>query len=184
MKTINLLPKPRQRELRFDSVLHSLWVVITLSLISFVLVFLAQYGTNFYLQRQAQDIKAQVVALQDEVGKQQNTNVKNQVQTVNNLIEDYKNLAAASPKWSKVIKAFAPLPPSQLKITTFNVNSSDGLVRITGQSATRDPVIQLYNNILGDSKDFYDIDYPLENISQPTNVSFHFSFYIQKQLPQ
>jgi hypothetical protein len=182
MRIINLLPKIRQRELRYEIVLHSLWVIASLSLVSFVLVFLIQFATKFYLEFEDNVIKKQVAELQVQVNKQQNTEIKAKIETVNNLVSDYLNLAGGSPHWSGVIKAFAPLPPQGLQISTFSINSEQKLVNIIGLSPTRDLVIELYNNILKDSDDFYGIDYPLENVVNSSNVSFHFTFKIQDKL--
>jgi Tfp pilus assembly protein PilN len=184
MKIINLLPKTRQQELRYEVILYSLWVVVSLSLASFVLVFLVQFATKFYLQYQDNVIKQQVVQLQSQVNKQQNTEIKAKIEAVNNLVSDYLNLANSSPHWSKVIKAFAPLPPPGIKISTFGIDPSQNTVNITGLSPTRDLVIALYNNILQDTNDFYGINYPLENVVNPVNVNFHFTFKIQSKLLQ
>jgi Tfp pilus assembly protein PilN len=184
MKIINLLPKTRQQELHYEVILHTLWVVVSLSLVSFVLVFLAQFGTKFYLQYEDNAIKQQVAQLQSQVDKQQNTEIKAKISAVNNLVSDYLNLAGSSPHWSKVIKAFAPLPPSGLKISTLSIDPNQDAVTITGLSPTRDLVILLYNNILNDTGDFYGIDYPLENVVNPVNVNFHFTFKIQNKLLQ
>ncbi len=181
-KSINLLPKPRQRELHYDSLLHSLWLMVIWSLLSFAVVFISQFAAKFYLQMQASAIHNQISQLQDEVKKQQNTQVKSQLTTVNNLISDYHSLAVAAPQWSKIIKAFAKLPPPGIKINTFGIDTSNKSISISGVSPTRDLVIKLYNTILADSQDFYGIDYPLENVVAPTNNSFHFTFYIQDKL--
>jgi len=182
MKTINLLPKSRQEELRYEILLHSLWFVIILSLLSFAMVFLAQFGAKFYLQYQAVAIKDQISQLQIQVNQQQNADIKTKIQSINGLISDYNNLANNSPKLSRVIKAFAPLPPAGVKINSFAVDPTAKTISITGTSPTRDLVIKLYNNILLDTKDFSNIDYPLENVVEPTNVNFHFTFNIQDGL--
>jgi len=182
MKIINLLPKTRQQELSHEAVLRSLLFVVTLTLVSFGLVILAQLATRVYLQAQANTIKGQIASLQQEVNGQQNTDVKTKVQGVNNLINDYNNLANSYPKWSKVLVAFAKLPPSGLVISSMNIDTTADSITINGQSPTRDLVIELYNNILDDTAEFYNVDYPLENIVSATNVNFHFTFYIQSSL--
>lgn len=182
MRQINLLPKLRQQELRYETLLHSLWLVIGLSLASFAVVFIAQFMAKFYLELQSQLVKAQIAQLQIQVNKQENATVKAKVKAVNDLISDYKNLADSSPKWSKVIKAFAPLPPSGVLVSNLVVDATQKSVTITGFSPTRQLVIQLYNNILDDPADFYKVNYPLENIAEPTNINFHFTFYIQAKL--
>ncbi|MDR3642663.1 MAG: hypothetical protein P4L74_03495 [Candidatus Doudnabacteria bacterium] len=181
-KVINLLPKPKQRELHYDSILHSLWKLVIWSCFSFALVFFVQVATKFYLQLEGQVIHDQIQALQQQVGKQQNSDVKVQITTANNLIKDYHALSVASPQWSKIINAFAPLPPSGIKINSFGVNTDTKAITITGLSPTRDLVIKLYNIILADQKDFYGIDYPLENVVSPTDDTFHFTFYVQNSL--
>jgi len=184
MKTINLLPKNRQQELHYEVTLHALWVVVGLSLASFALVFLAQFATKFYLEIQAKNIKNQITLLQGQVDKQENAQVKAQVKAINDTVSDYKNLADASPKWSKVVKAFTNLPPDGVKINSFSVDIATKAVNITGIAPTRDLVIQLYNNILADPSEFYNIDYPLENIAKPANINFHFTFFVKDTLLQ
>lgn len=182
MKVINLLPKPRQEELHFEAMLRSLLTVCVYSAFSFVLVFVIQFAVKFYLQYQTEYIKNEIKVLQGKVAEQQNSNVKVKVNTINNLITDYNNLAETSPKWSKVIKAFIPLVPEQVKIVSFNVDPNTKSVNITGVSPTREKVIDLYNNVLKDNKSFYNINYPLENVAKPTNVNFHFTFLYKDDL--
>ncbi len=182
MKVINLLPKSRQQELRYEITLHSLWVLVGLSLTSFALVFLVQFATKFYLQIEAGVIKDEVAQLQAQVNKQQNNDIKAKIKVANDLVSDYKNLSDSSPKWSKVIKAFSVLPPAGVRIISFTIDTQKKTITITGFAPTRELVIQFYNNILQDTADFSDIDYPLENVAEATNNSFHFSFKINEGL--
>ena len=184
MRIINLLPKSRQKELYFESILGGLWTLVVFSFLSFAAVFLVQFATKFYLEFEATSIKGQIKDLQVQVNKQENSDVKAQVKAANDLVSDYQNLVASSPKWSKLIKAFAPLSPSGLRINSFTVEPSTKTVHISGVSPTRELVIALYNNILQDKVDFSNIDYPLENIVQETNITFHFSFNYSDKLIQ
>jgi hypothetical protein len=182
MKIINLLPKPRQQELRYIAMLRGIWIIVGLSLLTFILVFAGQVGTKFYLLSQAEGLKKQIADLQVQVKKTENTGVKARVKAANDLVLDFKNLAEASPKWSNVIKAFTKLPPEGVRINSLTVEPQKKAITINGFSPTRALVIQLYNNILQDKENFYDVDYPLENVARPENVNFHFTFYIQKEL--
>ena len=182
MKTINLLPKTRQQELKLEALLGSLKAAIWLSVAGFLAVILAQVAVQLYLQSEEHYITASVEQLQAQDRKQENAQLKKQITHINNIIDDYKTLSFEQPKWSKVIKAFSGLPPDGVVISSFTVNFDKKSVYITGTAPTRDLVIQLYNNILSDNKDFYNIDYPLENVAQPKNINFHFQFYIQDSL--
>ena len=181
MKVINLLPKNRRQELHYMAVLHSLWIVFLLSLVSFGLVILGQFATKFYLKNAAEQLKLGIVDLKEQIKQNDSAEVKAQVKAANDLVLDYKNLAE-SPKWSKVIKAFVKLPPSRVKINNFAIDPTQKSIRITGFSPTRELVIELYNNILNDSDNFYNIDYPLENVAKPTDINFHFTFNIKEDL--
>lgn len=177
MKIINLLPQPRQRELYYDSILRNLWMVVLCSALSFVVVFLAQFGTKLYLEMQESLMKSQIQSLKTEIGKQENATVKDKIKTANGLIGDYNKLATGSPKWSQLVKAFVVLPPDGVKINNFTVNPQTKSITITGLSPTRELVIALHDAILNDKDHFFGIDYPFENVALPTNVSFHFTFF-------
>ncbi len=182
MKTINLLPKKRQTELRFITVLHALFVIFFMSIATFVLVVAAQMATKMYLKNQIVVLENDIVKLRELIKKNENSQVKAQVKAANDLVSDYKNLVDLTPRWSKVIKAFVPLPPSGVKINSFAIDPQRKSININGFSPTRELVIQLYNNILDDKENFYDIDYPLENVAKPKEITFHFTFYIKDEL--
>ncbi len=182
MKTINLLPKARQQELRYDRIFHGSIKLLTLALLSFVLVFAVQAAARLYLQEEYRATQARIAALRQQVNKDENASLRNEVKSANDIVADYKNLSDQAPRWSKVLKAFSALPPQGIAITSFAADAKTKQVQISGRSPTRDLVIQLYNNILADSKEFKGIDYPLENVSKPANVNFHFTFTIQDSL--
>ncbi len=182
MRLINLLPKSRQHEIHYEAMLRGLWIFATMSIFSFALVFLIQLGTKFYLQIEAKVFATEITDLQGQVNRQENADLKSKIKTVNNTVSDFNKLAGASPKWSKVVEAFALLPPPGTRINSMVLDSGRKSITITGNADTRENVIQLYNNILEDSKNFYKIDYPLENVAKSTNINFHFTFLIQSQL--
>ncbi len=182
MKLINLLPKARQNELRYEATYRSLVIIFSFSLMSFALVFLCQFAAKFYLEEKAVSLNAQIEQLKSQVDKKENADVKKKVQGINDVISDFNNLATASPKWSKILRAFAPLPPQGIKITSFNIDLNRKVVQIYGYSPTRELVIALYNSILQDSKEFINVDYPLENVAKATDINFHFTFNVQDSL--
>ncbi|HVY67689.1 MAG TPA: hypothetical protein VHA30_02245 [Patescibacteria group bacterium] len=182
MKTINLLPKTRQVELSYELSFHSLLTLFILSLLSFAAVFLVQFGVKIYLQAEDHSLAGQINELTAQVNKQENAGLKQQVQDINDKIADFNTLADTAPKWSRVLKAFASLPPAGVQIASFSVDPAAKTVTINGFSPSRDLVIQLYNNIQQDSRDFYNVDYPLDNLVKASNVNFHFTFSIKDQL--
>lgn len=182
MREINLLPKSKQSELHYEKVLHALFKVVWISVMSFAVVFLAQLAVKLYLEGQLRYLQAKTATLRGQVDKNENAQIRLEINAINNRIADFKNLSDGTPKWSKVLKAFAVLPPSEVRIETFNLDFTKKMVSITGVSPTREKVIETYYNILNDSKNFNNIDYPLENVAKPTDINFHFTFYVNDSL--
>ncbi len=96
----------------------------------------------------------------------------------NAQITDFSSLAKSTPEWSEVLEAFVSDVPAGIKVTQFDGELKTGEINIRGYSPTRDQVIDLYNNINADKTHFKDINYPLENVTQPTDVRFNFQFTV------
>lgn len=182
MKTINLLPKPKQQLLRQEAVFRSLLSAVWISVFSFIFVILAQFAVKLYLQIETESIASQVQQTKVLVSKQENTTNNKRILQLNSIIGDYKKLADSSPKWSKVIKAFTKVPPPGILVSSFNIDFATQSIRISGTAPTREAAIALYNSIFTDDTEFYNVDYPLENVANATNISYHFSFLIRDSL--
>lgn len=178
MKHINLLPKHKQTELYYEDLYHSTLVAVILGVAVLLLGVVIQIFVMIYLGSKESRVSAEVETLKQQTDKTENAELKRQIRLINNQMSDFEQLAANSPRWSKVISAFAKLVPKGVKINTFKADSKTSKIEITGFSPTREAVIELYNNINTDKAHFKDINYPLENVSKPTNVQFNFAFYI------
>ncbi|PIR96093.1 MAG: hypothetical protein COT92_02930 [Candidatus Doudnabacteria bacterium CG10_big_fil_rev_8_21_14_0_10_42_18] len=181
-KIINLLPKIRQSEIRHEKVLSGLILVAWISLASFVVVFVLQLIGKAYLQGRLSAIGKQTEQIKLQVNKEENAEIRAQINEINNKISDFNFLADSSPKWSKVVKAFAVLPPAGIDITSFDVDTARQTITIRGYASTRGEVINLHDIIEADSEHFYNINYPLENLARAEDVNFHFTFFIKEDL--
>lgn len=184
MRIINLLPKQRQQELRYEAIYRSLLSAFWISIVSFVVVFVLQFATKLYLQYRASQLQGSISRLTEEVNKQDNATLKQKITIINNSVTDFKNLNAQNPRWSNLIKAFVPLVPADVKISGLVVDDKTRTVEIAGIAPTREAVIALYNNIASDTAHFSNIDYPLENVAKPKNDNFHFTFRVQDAVLQ
>jgi Tfp pilus assembly protein PilN len=182
MKIINLLPKHKQEELRYESLFHSVLIASGIAVAILLLGLLVQLGLRFYLNHQTSAIQKDIEQIKQVTNKQENNEIRIKIRTINAQMNDFKSLSASTPTWSKVLLAFAARVPDTVKINSFVADAATKKVTIIGQSPTREQVIQLHNNISADKENFKDIDYPLENIAKATDVTFHFTFYIQDQL--
>ncbi len=178
MKRINLLPKLKQRELAYERTLYSLSVAATAGVVILILGVLLQFGVWTYLNNKMQASTAEIEQLKRVANKSENATVKEQIKKANSQISDFNSLLSKTPKWSKVLTAFAANVPYSVKITQFTADATKNEVTIAGYSPTRDLVIDLYNNINADKNHFKNINYPLENVTKPTDVKFNFTFSI------
>jgi|SRR6185503_5151561 len=182
MKFVNLLPKFKQQEIVYETYFHSLIFFIELALVSLALLFVAQFGVRLFLDQQIRQHDRDITALHLIVDKQDNAELKKQITIVNGFVTDFSELDNMTPAWSKVLRAFATHIPDGVSIRALSTDYAKAEIEIRGVAETRDQVIQLHDNIERDTDNFLNIDYPLENISQPTDVNFHFTFSIQESL--
>jgi Tfp pilus assembly protein PilN len=179
MKIINLLPKPKQQELRYESVYHSVLVAIVIAVGILLFAVVVQVLAWAYMQREQVTVVQRIEQIKQVADKEENTALKAKILALNNEMQDFKDLSASAGQWSDVLSAFAKQIPEGVKINQFQADEKTGKITINGQSPTREAVIELYNNISRDGEHFKDIDYPLENVAKPTDVAFHFTFIVQ-----
>lgn len=182
MNIINLLPKPKQQELRYRAQLFAVRRLVLVVGASLALVALSMFVVRLYLGRFSGQVQSAIEQERGAGSTQANTELKKQIKTINGFISDYNTTTADVPHWSKLLRAFGAVVPEDLAIQTFTVDVVKKQVTIFGFSPTRDAVIELYNNILGDREHFSGVNYPLENVSRPANVSFHFTFNVQPEV--
>lgn len=182
MKTINLLPKLRQKELYFEKVLSKILLVIWMTFFSFLVVVGIQLYSKYYIQSRLGAVKTEIESLKIQVSKKENAETKDKLKALNALTLDYKNLITTVPKWSRVIEAFSKLPPEGIRVGSFSVNNSSKVVTVSGFSPSRDLVIEFYNSIKADTQNFYNVDYPLQHIVKAKDVPFTFTFNVKEEL--
>lgn len=182
MKQINLLPKPKQEELRYEIIFYSFVRCIVVCSVLFAFILGVQFASRLYIEQLTANATLGIEQLQKKANKQEDTSIKDKIQGINNFLFDYNILGSLTPHWSRALYSFVVLIPNDVKIATFNGDLSKNKIDISGFSPTREAVIALYNNIKSDGANFLNIDYPLENVAKPTNIRFHFTFYIKDTL--
>ncbi len=181
MKLVNLLPKSKQKDFQYEIMYHSLVVFITVNAITLVMVFLAQFAAHMYIAQSIAQYDQKIFNLKLITDKQENAELKKQIQEVNAVIADYNKVATEIPLWSNVLHDFGSNVPEGVKLQTFNADTTLLKIDIAGIAETREQVIKLHENISNDDAHFTNIDYPLENISKPVDVPFHFTFFIKPE---
>lgn len=184
MKIINLLPKAKQQELRYEALFHSVLTASILGAVSLLFVALAQFGLGVYLNGQQSSISAQIEQTKKLSNKEENAKLKSEIAAINAHLKDYQDLSQASPLWSKALRRFSADVPAGIRIISFIGDSAKKEISIAGFAPTREQVIALYNTINDDKEHFSDINYPLENVARAVDVDFHFTFLVQDKVLQ
>jgi Tfp pilus assembly protein PilN len=181
MKYINLLPKEEQKEIRLEKMnsrLTNLFIWIFISLLVLALAFvIARLYLGSAMDRYSNLIEQQKQA----VAKQENKEVKDQLLEFNSDLNNLVELNKHHARWSEVMIAFARLVPEDVSIDTFMADRLSGKISIMGFAKNRDSVLALRNNIL-DSEYFTNINFPLSNLTRPTDVSFKYTFYVKPEM--
>jgi Tfp pilus assembly protein PilN len=149
---------------------------------SFLVVALLYAGVWWYLGAAERGLSAEAESLRAQSNSETTNDVRKQIKLINNQIADYVTLAAAVPRWSVLLQKFALVVPVGVQVQSFAVDSGRRQVSISGIAPTRDLVILLHDNIAKDSDHFSNVDYPLENVARPKDISFHYTFQVKEDV--
>jgi Tfp pilus assembly protein PilN len=176
---VNLLPKDEQREVvleRITAKLKNLFAWILLSLLVLAGFLLA---TRIYLGSELSRVSEQVNMQRQVVSQAENRELKQQLDGLNTHLSNLVLLDEQQAVWSEVLIELARLTPVDTSIDTIQADRESFVIRLTGFSLNRDSVLQFRRNLLA-SEYFSDVDFPLSNLIKPTDVNFHYSFYVNE----
>lgn len=182
MKLINLLPKSKQRELAHETLFRGIVRFVEVAAITFVLVFLGQFAIWSYLRAAEVSLVGDIEKLKIITDKQDNAELKKEIREINAQIGDFKNLLDGTPAWSKAVRQVVSHIPDDVLINNISASVDEKELEIRGYSPTREKVIEFYNAVRADTENFESINYPLENVAKPTDVSFSFTIVLKDSL--
>ena len=182
MKQINLLPKSKQQELARENLFRGVVRFSEVSFLTFLLVAVGQFATWSYLKADEASLGRDIEKIKAVSNKDENAALKAQIREINGQITDFRSLIDGSPTWSKVVRQIALHVPAEVRISTIISDTKTKKLEIRGFSPTREQVLRFYNDIKDDSDNFASINYPLQNVSRPTDVNFLFTIELKESL--
>jgi hypothetical protein len=183
MKQINLLPKSEQKLLHQEKIYASVKTFMFWSFFMYIVVAIVLVGGKYYVQYAANNLDTEIAQQKSIISKQDNVNLKKEIDNDNAIITDYNLLGKNVTTWSETLKIFSDIVPPEIYLTSFSSNSKTGKIDIVGVGGTRESVLLLRDNIIA-SSEFKDIDLPFENLQKSINVPFHYTFYLADVKPQ
>ncbi len=91
MKQINLLPKPKQKELANETLFRGVVRFWEAAILTFLLVALGQFGTWSYLKADEAKLGRDIEKIKAVSNKEENAKLKEQIREINGQINDFKN---------------------------------------------------------------------------------------------
>jgi Tfp pilus assembly protein PilN len=177
MKSINLLPKSEQKELKLQSFVDQLtifWVWVVISLAFFLAL---TYVARIYLGGQVSDVESQINSEKQVLKSSDNELLKQQVEGLNAQINAIKNLQSQHYYWSQALDELAKLLPADISLDSLSADRTSGKVQIQGVADTRESVLKFWAD-MHKSAYFKNIDFPLANLDSATKDPFSFTFFI------
>jgi len=182
MKQINLLPKHKQKELANETLFRGVVRFWEVAALTFLLVFLAQLATWSFLRADEVSLGKKIENIKKLSNKEENAKLKEQIREINGQISDFNTLLGGAPTWSKAMRQLAQHVPNGVRVTTIVADTKTRKLEVRGYSPTRESVLDFYNSVRDDADNFASINYPLENVSRPINVSFLFTIELKDTL--
>lgn len=176
-KYINLLSPEDQKDVRLEKTNTALLKFYFWGGLSLVLLFAVLFAGRFYLSFEISQIKDRIAVQQQAVSTEENQKLKKQLGDFNTKLKNLVNLDEHQALWSEVVINFARLVPGDVAIDSFTADRQTGKIKIAGFAKTRESVLQLRDNLL-ESEFFKDVNFPLSNLTRPTNVNFRYAFFV------
>jgi Tfp pilus assembly protein PilN len=179
MKTINLLPASQKKELELEFISHKIlvfWIMVIASLILFVAV---AWVFKFYQSQVIADNDKAIISTQQELAAPEYQDLHDQILSLNSAVSEIKNLNFHHYNWSQAMLRLSDLVTPNVEINELNFDATTGRIDIAGIGKTRDDVINFWANVVK-SQDFAKINFPLTNLEKPTDATFNYTFYVNK----
>jgi Tfp pilus assembly protein PilN len=180
MKKTNLLPKEQQREIHllfFSEKLQTFWLWVGCSLLVFLILTLL---AKVFLTRQLGEISRQIEDQRRVLKSSDNELLKQEVSNLNNQMASIKHLNSGHYYWSNALVELGNLFAPDIQIDLITMDRATGQVDIKGTAGSRESVLRFWSDI-HKSPYFMNINFPLTNLERATNSSFAFTFFINPQ---
>ena len=176
---VNLLPKPEQKEIRYELISHQLmnfwlWVIL-----SFMVLLVLSLLAVFQLKLMAKQVDADINKSRQALSSASNQQLQKQVLLLNDEIRKINELQSQHYQWSEALIELGKIIPNDLVVDILTLDRSSGKIDIAGFAGDRESIIKFWS-AMHKSQYFKNINFPLSNLEQPRNAHYRFTFYINE----
>lgn len=179
MKILNLLPQARKKELELEFLSHKVlmfWTMVILSLIIFVILAAV---FRFYMQSLITSNEEIISVNKQRLEAPEYKQLHDEILALNDTVADIKNINNHHYAWSNALYQLSSLVSARVQLNQLSFSAAKAQMDISGQARERQDVLVLYEDIKA-SEFFDEINFPLNNLEQPTSSNFTFTFNVDK----
>lgn len=176
MLRINLIPPEQKERLRlriyYQNIISSGLILLLLILI--LIIFLAGFLT--FLHFRYWSIENKIIIEQSKVIQTETIKgMERKVKDLNKEISELKDIQNKKSNFYSILNDISQNLLVGVKIYSLEIDRTSKLVTVIGFSPTRDNLLSI-KKTLETSPNYKNIDFPLSNLANPTNINFRFSF--------
>ncbi len=178
MLQLNLLPEKEKKNIRLTRMLYLIKIYsqgIIFALLIFIIFLLSIW---LYLNIQLKGLK-QILnfQLQTPLGKKIQ-NIENAIQSANQKLSKLNKIQSQQKTYGSFIEELSRLIPSSSHLENLILDAKTKKITINGYAPTREDVLSI-KQALENSPFFTDLEWPLSNLTQTSQINFKFSFKIK-----
>ncbi|KKR21758.1 MAG: hypothetical protein UT48_C0004G0014 [Parcubacteria group bacterium GW2011_GWE2_39_37] len=175
MIKLNLISQESRKEIklkRIYDILKSTYLTLLILVTVVSMIFLA---ARIILQHNFNDVVSQTTLI---TKNSQEYNAK--IREINSKISSINQIQNEYIPWSNALVELAEKSPSDISLTFLEIVQEKNLIKLKGTAETRESLLKLKSN-LEDSSIFYQIEMPLSNIFEKSNIYFEIDAKIKQE---
>ncbi len=178
MINLNLLSPAKKLNLKKKKTFLQVTRFVSYSLLTLIFAFIFMKGTSFLINEEIASVTASIDTATRIPQTTEDTSLEAKITQYNNLVKSTNNKLAAYIKWSTIIEDFTKTVPSGIQLTYLGMDKTNKKIKLRGKANTRDDLVNFKNN-LDDNKNYSNIDIPITNFLEKTDIDFTIDFNLE-----
>lgn len=172
---MNLLPIEQIRRIRllisYQSIIFSGFILILLIL--FLILFLG--GFLIFLNSKYQAVEKEIIIEQSRVIQTETVRgIERKVNELNNQLSELRRAQVRQSNFYQILENIYQKILIGIQVQSLDIDKNNRIT-VTGYAANRETLLNI-KEILENSSEYKDIDFPLSNLVSPKDINFRFSF--------
>ncbi len=166
MLILNLASLELKNEIKLRHIYYLIKKVSSILIILTIVIAVILITARIILQNNFNKIVEQTTLV-----TKNNQGYNNKIRQINNKLNYIVKIQDNFIYWSNLIEELTEITPSDVTFYSIKANDSNKII-ITGRAKLRDSLLRLKDN-MENSSTFKNIDFPLKNILEITNIDFN-----------